>query len=277
MVERDDRIFRATRIAAAAIVPFLILAFIILYLFPSTAAERFAWDIQPPMTAMYMGAGYLGGAWLFANAIFGRRWHRVAAGFPPVTAFTIVLLLATIVHRDRFDPGHLPFQIWLVLYIITPVLVPWLWWRNRATDPGGPEPGDVTVPAAARRIMQGLGVVLLAFAAVGFVSPETLNGVWPWALTPLTARVMAGWFTLLAVGNLAIGRESRWSAWRVPVQSIVSWHVLVLIAAAVNAADFTAGLVNWYVAAVVLALLGIAALYVRMEARRGDAPVAAAG
>jgi hypothetical protein len=55
------------------------------------------------------------------------------------------------------------------------------------------------------------------------------------------------------------------------------WHGLVLIAAAINAADFGAGLANWYLAAVVLALVGIAALYIRMESRRGNEGVLAAG
>jgi hypothetical protein len=147
---------------------------------------------------------------------------------------------------------------------VTPFLVPWMWWRNRVTDLGVPEPGDRIVPPAARRALRGLGWLLAAFAAVGFLRPDLLAAIWVWRLTPLTARVLSGWFALLATGGIVIGRESRWSAWRVGMTSIGLWHVLVLVGAAVHRGDFTGGLINWYTASVALVLLGMAALAIRM-------------
>jgi hypothetical protein len=261
---RDDRIFPITRIIAALVVPFLVLAWVILYFFPDMSGERFAWRIQPAMTAVYMGAGYIGGAWLFIQVILGRRWHAVAPGFLPVTTFTVAMLLATVLHWTRFDLHHLPFRLWLALYVVTPFLVPWMWWRNRVADPGVPEPGDRIVPPAARRALRGLGWLLAAFAAVGFLRPDLLAAIWVWRLTPLTARVLSGWFALLAAGGIVISRESRWSAWRVGLTSIGLWHALVLIGAVAHAGDFTAGPANWYTASVALVLLGMAALAIRM-------------
>lgn len=261
---RDDRIYLSTRIISAVVVPFLILAFLVLYLTPEQSGERFAWEIKLAMTAAFMGAGYLGGAWLFLNAIFGRRWHRVAAGFLPVTTFTIFMLLATIIHWDRFDLRHIPFLLWLGLYVITPLLVPLMWWRNRETDSGEPEPEDQTAPALARWSLRLLGVVLLVFAVTGFISPDWLISIWPWTLTPLTARIMSGWFALLGVGGLVIGSEIRWSGWRVGLQSIGLWHLLVLIAAVIHQADFPAGLLNWYLVSVFLVLVGMVILWMKM-------------
>ncbi len=265
---RSDRIFRSTRVVAAIIVPVLVLAFIILYFFPSTTGERFAWEIRPSIQSAYMGAGYLGGAWLFFNAVIGRRWHRVAAGFAPVTAFTIVMLLDTIIHWDIFDLSHFPFILWLILYIVTPFLVPFLWWRNRVEDPGTPEPNDVVVPSIARWGLGVLGGFIFIFAVVGFFFPEWLVSVWVWPLTVVTARILSGWFALLGVGGLVIARDSRWSAWKVGLESIAIWQLLVVAAAVVNTADFTNGLLNWFVVGVVLVLLGMAGLYVVMEGQR---------
>jgi hypothetical protein len=270
---QDDRIFRLTRVVAVIVVPFLVLAFIILYFFPSQSGERFAWQIKPNMTAMFIGAGYLGGSWLFVNAIFGRRWHRVQAGFPAVSTFTVAMLIATVLHWDRFDIRHFPFDLWLVLYVVTPFLVPFVWLRNRVTDPGTPEPGDVMVPAAPRWGLRLLGLLLLLFAVAGFVVPSFLAQVWPWALTPLTSRVLAGWFALLGVGGLVIGGERRWSAWRVGLECIGLWHVLVVIAAILNPADFGGGVVNWYTVSVVVVLVGMSSLYAAMEYRRRDIKV----
>jgi hypothetical protein len=56
---KDDRIYKSTRVVAAIIVPVLLLAFVILFLFPSTTGERFAWEIRPFIQSAYMGAGYL--------------------------------------------------------------------------------------------------------------------------------------------------------------------------------------------------------------------------
>lgn len=267
-VEADDRIYPLTRLIAALVTPVLLLAFVILYLYPELSAERFAWEIKPKMTAAFMGAGYLGGAWLFTNAIFGRRWHRVAPGFLPVTTFTIAMLLATILHWSRFDLRHFPFELWLGLYVVTPFLVPWLWWRNRRVDRGTFEAEDPPVPGTARWGLGLLGAGILIFGLAGFIAPTRLIALWPWTLTPLTARVLSGWFGLLGMGGLMISRERRWSAWRVGLQSIALWHALVVAAALRNQSDFPGGVWNWYLLSVAAVLIGMLVLYVYME-RRG--------
>lgn len=267
---QEDQIRPFTRIVAAIVVPFLILAFLILYFSPQLSGERFAWPIQPPMTAMFMGAGYIGGAWLFINAIFGKRWHRVAPGFLPVTTFTVAMLLATILHWDVFDPNHFPFILWMALYVVTPFLVPLVWLLNRPADPGTPEESDVTVPRTARWSLLALGVILLGFALGGFVRPAWLIDIWPWTLSPLTARIMSGWLALMGVGGIVISADTRWSAWKVGLQSIGSWHLLVVVAAFSRRADFLNGLGNWYLASVVVVLVGMLLLYLMMEARRRE-------
>ena len=40
------------------------LAVVALFLFPSRTAELFAWTIQPPLTAAFLGAGYAAGCTL---------------------------------------------------------------------------------------------------------------------------------------------------------------------------------------------------------------------
>jgi hypothetical protein len=264
----SDRIYPVTRLVAAIVVPVLVLAFAILYFMPGQSGERFAWAIQPDLMAMFMGAGYIGGAYLFLRVALGGRWHRVAPGFLPVTAFTISMLLATILHWERFELGHFPFILWLILYVVTPFLIPFLWWWNRHEDPGTPEPGDKVVPAAARYGLMAAGAIIGLFALLGILAPTTLIDLWVWPLTPLLARVLGGWFALLAVGGLTIGRETRWSAWQIGLTSIFVWHLLVLIAAVVRAGDFKSSVVNWYTILLVLGLVGMAVLAVAMTLRR---------
>jgi len=270
---RDDAVLPLTRVVAVAVIPFLIAAFYILYLRPDETAERFAWHIGATMTAMYMGAGYLGGAWFFGRVLHEQRWHRLAAGFPPVAAYTTVMLVATLLHWETFDPAHWPFLVWLVIYIVTPVLVPVVWWLNRRRDPETPEAGDRVVPSWARRVVSLAGMALLALAAALFIAPAWVAGWWAWPLTPLTARVLAGWQALMGVGALMMGRESRWSGWRVPLQSILLWQALVVVAAFLPGDRFDPpGPLNWFTLYTFAGFVAAAGFYLWMERRDRDRP-----
>lgn len=268
---KDDRILPVTRLVSAAVIPFLWLAFLILFFYPDQSGERFAWAIRPHTTAMYMAAGYLGGSWLFIQAVLGRRWHRIQGGFLPITAFTWFMLIATFLHWDRFSHGRLGFTLWLILYIVTPFLVPALWLANRGTNSGEPEAGDILISPAVLFILKLISAGSLIYAAAGFLAPDIVITTWPWTLTPLTARVMCGWVALLGVGAFTLSRERRWSGWKVPLESIGIWHILVFVAAFLNPGDFTNGLVNWYTAAIGGMLMGILVFYPVMERRRRKA------
>ena len=265
---QDDRILLQTRLVLIVVIPFLLLAFLILYIFPDLSGERFAWAIKPHVTALFIGSGYLGGAYMFVFAIFGKRWHRVKAAFPPVTTFTVAMLIATVLHWDRFDIHHFPFQIWLVLYIITPIIVPYLWIKNRVTDPGTPESDDLTVPALAKWAFLASGILGVAMALFMFISPQTVISFWPWTLTPLTARILGGWFGLLGVGGLYACQDSRWSAWRMPLQSITFWGILILIGAFLNPQDFANGLLNPFTTGTAVVVVALLALQIGMETQR---------
>ncbi len=265
---KNDMIFPVTRIVAVIVVPFLWLAFLILFFFPDLTGERFAWAIKPHMTSFYIGAAYLGGSWLQANIAFGKRWHRVQAGFPAVTVFTASMLIATLLHWERFSLGTLAFNLWLILYIFSPFLISALWIYNRRSDSGAPEKSDVVVSAAARLITRLAGTVTLLFVASGFLYPDFFIRIWPWVLTPLTARVMAGWLSVIGVGAWMMASDSRWTAWRVFLESIFTGHILVLAAAVMNPADFSAGIFNWFTALVAILLITIFVFYLSMESQR---------
>lgn len=260
-----------TRIVAAIIIPFLVAAFIILYFFPDQSGQRFAWEINPAMTAVWMGAGYLGGAYFFLRVLIGKKWHRVSAGFWGVTAFTWAMLLTTFLHWSRFDLGHLPFQIWLVLYVVTPFLVPFVWWYNQSVADSPPQADDVMVPALARWGMALVGVFMLASCLVAYLLPDLAISFWPWPLSPVTVQIMGGWFALMGLGALVTAQKKRWSSWRYEVESIIFvWHALVLIAAFVHRADFKPG-GAWFFVAEAAAIIALLALYISMERQKTTA------
>ena len=87
--------------------------------------------------------------------------------------------------------------------------------------------------------------------------------MFPWALTPLIARVIAGWMMLLGVGGLMLSREPRWSGWRVVLESLVVGITFALLALPFAWSDFNAtSVATWvHVAILGVGLAGIAGLY----------------
>ena len=227
--QRDDRIFTETRFLAGFIVPFLLVAFVILYLLPERTKDLFAWGISPTMSAMMLGSAYLGGAYFFMRVIFADRWHHVTIGFPAVVAFASAMGIATVLHWDRFSHGSVSFIAWVTLYAVTPVLVLGFWLRNRSVDPCQPDSWDAALPASWRVGFGVVGLGTLLVALLLFVQPAAMIAIWPWQLTPLTARVLGGMFALPGVVEIGLALDPRWSAARITLQSqIVSLAFMIL-------------------------------------------------
>ena len=218
-----------TRPLAAVIVPILVAAFIMLFFFPNQTGQLFAWPIGPTMSAMMLGATYLGGAYFFSAVIFARRWHTVKLGFLPVASFAGILGISTILHWDKFTAGHISFILWAFLYLTLPIVVPIVWYLNQRLNQAVGRAAEAPFSAAYRWAMGSLGSVLLVASMVLLVAPHLLIPTWPWTLSPLTARVMAAMFALTALVALGVAREGSWSAARTPLraQALASLFILI--------------------------------------------------
>jgi hypothetical protein len=266
---RDDRLLVETRVLAGVVIPVLLIASTVLLGFPSKTKDLFAWPIQAHMSSFALAVPYAAGVYYFARFLLNGRWHRVAAGLLPVGSFVTVEALATVLHWDRFTHDSPAFWLWASLYVMTPVIVPLIWWRNRATDPGAPEVDDVVLPLAARMgfLVAGAGQLMVALFLV--LLPNTAIDIWPWPLTPLTARSTAGWFAF-GLAGIMLARETRWSAARVIVEAILLGLAIGLASVVRAWEEFDTGRITTWV---FLATLGAATvllilLYAAMERRR---------
>jgi hypothetical protein len=258
-----------TRWVAAIVVPFLAAAFLVLYGAPDRTTEFFAWTIRPEMTPVVMGAGYGAGVYFFYRVATVDEWHTVAPVFLGIAAFTWCMAVATALHWANFNHGHHAFVLWVVLYAVTPVLVPAVWWVNRRTDPGERAGGEVRLPRGVRAVGGGLGVLVTVTALALFLSPALVIGVWPWTVSPFTARILAGWFALFGVVDLAAVLDSRWSAVRILIQSEMLGFALVLAGVVRVWHNFDpSNVLSWGVVGGMGIYLGaLVLLYARMERR----------
>src|SRR3954451_20213231 len=114
---RGGNILPYVRVLSLVIVPFLVLAFIVLYAFPSETGRLFAWPIKATMTSMTLASAYLGGVYFFTRVGFWERdWDAVGDGFVAVAVFATLLGVATIAHWTLFSHEKLAFWLWAGLY-----------------------------------------------------------------------------------------------------------------------------------------------------------------
>jgi hypothetical protein len=264
----SDRILLVTRVVAVVIVPFLVVAAFLLFVFPERTGELFAWAIAPPLSAYMLASAYIGGIWFFVGVAVTRRWHRVAPGFPAVVVFAGALLVATLLHLDRFSQ-NISFYTWVVLYATTPFLVAWLWWMQRRSDDGRLEAADWRVPRAVRGVMLTVGAASLITGAVMFLAPPLVIPIWAWELTPLTARVVGAVLSLPGVVAIGFLRDDRWSSFRILFQAqLVSLIAIICsLIAGREALRWDRLATPAFLALIAIAFVGYAALTAAMEIR----------
>ena len=266
----EDAVLPVTRLLAVFIIPFLVVAAALLYIWPNNTAQTFAWTIKPSMTPMMLAAAYMGGIFFFARAALAQKWHLIKVGFLPVTAFAGLLGITTLIHWDRFNHSHISFYVWTALYLTTPFLVFAVWLRNRKQDTRQIEAGEMILPPIARAIIGLIGAVTLLVSLFLFLFPQVMIAIWPWALTPLTARVLGAMFALPGIVGLGIAAEPRWSAARIILQSQTFSILMILIAAARAWRDFQPGnIVTWlFVGGLAGLFVLLVLLYAGMEITR---------
>ncbi len=268
--DNGNQILPETRWVAALVIPFLVVAFVILFIFPQETERLFAWKIQPSMSAMMLGAAYAGGIYFFTGVLRSKQWHKIKVGFLPVAAFASLLGIATILHWDRFNHGHISFIAWAGLYFTAPFIVLAVWIRNRSQDSGQVGTQDAIIPSLVRLFIGAIGVVTLGISLFLFLQPMIMIGLWPWTLTPLTARVMGAMFALPGVVGLGIAFDMRWSAANIILQS-QSFSILLILIAAVRAwRDFDwAKLTSWmFVIGLGLMLISIIILNIVIQTQQ---------
>lgn len=250
--------------------PILTVAFLILYLMPDNTGEHFAWSINPEMTPMLMGSGYIAGAYYFLRMALGNEWHRHGAPLLAVSVFASIMAVLTVIHWDLFNHDHNAFTLWVVIYLIAPPLVAVVWLWNRRTDPQTRSSGDPAVPAIFRSALFAAGVVSLLTAVWLFFLTGSAIDAWPWQLSELTSRIMAGWVALGGTASLLLARDERWSAWRIPFETTLIWGALVAIAMVRAESNFDWGAApSWlFTAFVGLWLASFAGVIIFMERRK---------
>jgi hypothetical protein len=212
-----------------------------LYVLAENTAETFAWTIEPPLTAAFIGAGYAAGFVLVVLSLRDPVWAHSRVSVLTIFVFVVLTLVATLLHINRMhfddDFGGLDLLakgaawFWLAVYIAIPVAMAVLLVHQERT-PGEDPPPRHPVPVVLRVALALESAVLLVVGALIYVDPTTAEWVWPWAMPPFTARVVAAWLIAfgLATALAAVAGDLR--RLRTAAIAYTVFGVLVLVAVA---------------------------------------------
>ncbi len=189
----------------------------------------FAWTVSPPLTAAFLGAGYAASCVFQILAARQRLW--IHARIAPLGAllFTSLTLLATVIHLDRFHLDSFIGVFWVAIYAVAPpamLLLVIRQWRMPGAD------ADRTQPLASwLRLLLGLeALILVPLGAAFFIAPQLMASVWPWMLTPLTARAIGAWLIAVGAGMAQAIWENDLDRVRIALVSFAIYGALQLVA-----------------------------------------------
>jgi hypothetical protein len=234
-----------------------------LYFFPAHALTGYAWKLQPPIAAAFLGGGYLAGAVATGLIVFrARRWRSAQPLGLSLAMLSVLLLAATFIHHAKFRWHFAPTWGWVAVYALAPFAIAALMtYQRRLSDVPRADPSLRRL----RAISLVAGVLLVAAGAALFAAPVGLGKHWPWPMTPLVARATASWYAMVGTALLwsAAGLRERTEAF-VPYATLGAWCVALLALPALHPGDLVhkgAALVAYLVVMAVLlaiALYGVA-------------------
>lgn len=182
-----------------------------LYLLSEKTDMYFSWTINQPLTAAFLGAGYLAS---FVTELLAAResiWARARIAVPGVLAFTILTSVVTFIHLEKFhfdSPAFITVAgtwVWLLIYITVPIALGILW-ALQTRQPGIDPPRGITLPMGMRVTLIVQGAVMVIFGVAMLLFPEMTIPLWPWKLSALTSRAIGAW----GVGIGVIATHAAW-------------------------------------------------------------------
>jgi uncharacterized integral membrane protein len=203
-----------------------------LFVLTEATDRYFAWTIEVPLSAAFLGAAYWGGLVLLVMAARERLWARVRVAVPAVLALTISMFVVTLLHLDLFHldesaggAARAAAYGWIVAYGLVPASLLAFSIRQLKV-PGGDPPRIHRLPAWLRVVLCVQAALLIGLASALLLVPDRVSSVWPWELTPLTGRAIGAWF--LGIG-VAAGHWAWENAWERVLAVVLSYGVLAAL------------------------------------------------
>ncbi len=233
---------RLLMVVAAVLVA---LAGVQLFVFSEQTDRFFAWTIDPPITAAFLGAAYWASVALEVAAVRQRAWANARIAVPTVFSFTVLTLIVTLVHLDRFHLGadfafatRAVTWAWIAVYVVVPILMIVIA-SVQVRAPGSDPPRTQHLGGWLRTVVGTQGAVLTVVGVTLLVAPTSGANLWPWDLTPLTGRAIGAWLVSLGLAAFHVLVENDLRRVRPAAVAYVAFGILQLVVLARYSAQLT--------------------------------------
>lgn len=237
----------------------------ILYLFPGDTGTYFAWTIRHPLTPIYMGASYFAGIGNLL-AVRANRWSLARVQLPAIIVFTLTMLLATLLHIPIFNWSHPIAWAWLAVYVISPIAAVFVLLQM---DRGFQAPTFESnkLPAIYSSVMLAFAVIYGLIGLALFFIPNQTAPLWAWSLTPLTARVIGGWWLSGAALQYMLAQQKTLHTARVGLFATILVTSLLLIGGLLHFMSFDGPRMSVWLYIALNLLLGGISIYIWIKSR----------
>ena len=193
--------------------------------------EYFAWTIGVPLTAAFLGAGYLASCILEFMAAKESIWVRGRIAVPAVLLFTSLTFIITLIHLDKFhlssdNPTTLIITwAWILVYALVPLIMSLI--LIQQTRAQGINPARHASLPPWFRLTLGSQVTVMLLMGLGLLfSPKSFAVFWAWNLTPLTGRAIGAWLIGIGTAGAQSVFENDWLRLRPAMMSYLLWGFL---------------------------------------------------
>jgi hypothetical protein len=213
------------------------LAGIQLYFLTEYTDTWFSWTIDSALTASFLGAFYWTSVALASLSARQRIWANARVGLPGVQVFVVLMLVATLLHLDKFhfdssdSMARGAAWLWLAVYALEPPVL-FAIYMHQLRVPGADPPRTAPTPNWFIGLIGLQAVVVLVAGVALFVAPEDAGNWWPWALTPLTAHAITAWLIGLGLVLVSSVREKDFARLRPATASYTVLGTLQFVALA---------------------------------------------
>src|SRR5215469_16511269 len=147
-----------------------------LFVFTGRTDTFFAWTVVNPLAAAFLGGSYW--ASVSIEALAGRQqlWANARIAVPAVFVFTVLTLVATLMHLGQFHLGarfetgtRIVTVAWIAIYVLVPLLM-LIVLVVQARTPGSDPSRSASLPTWIYALLATQAIVLLGFGVALFAA-----------------------------------------------------------------------------------------------------------
>lgn len=225
------------------------------YLVPDRTDLLFSWTVNPPVTAAFLGGAYLTSMVVEYLASREPVWANARIAVPAVLLFTTLTSIVTLRHLDAFHFGgdelllaRAVAWVWLVVYLVVPPLLAYLWFQQ-SRAPGVDPPQGAAIPLALQ-VLLGVHASVMTVAGVFlYIAPvRVADLLWPWPLSSLTGGAVGAWLIGIGVGvghTLLENDLRRVRVWMIAYALFGVVEILAILRLAGDQTESGASVIDW--------------------------------